>query len=227
MAEAATINAFILGLPSSIRGTVAALNPQTFTAAYSAVCNLKGSLPSKPTSSDVAAAVRHDESAMHVAALGAKVDTLISKVNNMEVAKTPLPTGGSNIPCQLCGKNNHQALSCFMFTQLQRQIAAPIQAPPGNKGYNGYQNNPKRGGNKQNKRNMSCHYCHRKGHFQNECRTKMNDMQSQSQQYNPFVSQYQSGAYPHQGNTNPFMHQPQQGVSSHQVNSQGNGQFHS
>ena len=120
MGEPETISAFILGLPTSIRGIVAALNPQTFSEAYTAVCKLKGALPTLPPTAAALHGINSTDE--NGATIQDRVNTILSKLNELEVDNNPLQPGESNsITCQLCGKPNHTALTCYLYTQYQTE----------------------------------------------------------------------------------------------------------
>ena len=185
MTEVETINSFILGLPTAIRGTVAALNPLTFSQAYNHACKLKANLP-KPVLPTVAALqeisaftnTQHND--LKLDAIGMQLQGVIQRLNKIEVTQTPSVPAIARQPqiiCQLCSKTGHSAASCYSLQsrQFQAQSTANTNAPAQ---YTSQQftEREKRG----DKRSMECYYCHRLGHTIGECRKKRASDERQS-----------------------------------------------
>ena len=167
MSEMETINSFILGLPASVRGTVAALNPQTFSQAYTHACKLKGSLPTSQSTAAVAALQTMASNVPtavdpKLAAVSTQLDGIIGRLNKIEVGQSN--NTGTNCVCQLCGRSGHTAPSCFTLSNPPR-----VYQGARNMGQAQLQPNT---GRPRNKANIECHYCHRNGHFIRDCRKK-------------------------------------------------------
>ena len=131
MTEQETINSFLLGLPTSIRGVVAALNPENFSQAFAHACKLKGSLPTAHTSADTSAAVAALQS---MATTFASPDPNLAALNS-QVANLSKKLDNKDIECQICRKKGHTAPSCYTFlnatrsTQPHRPFFTPSYAP--------------------------------------------------------------------------------------------------
>ncbi len=88
MNQAETINSFILGLPVAVRGTVAALNPQTFSEAYNHVCKLRASLPNQASAPQVAALQTAPAGDNKLDAISSQLNGIISRLSKLEVTQS-------------------------------------------------------------------------------------------------------------------------------------------